>query len=86
MVYIRLGVHNSNLQSSAKEVTQNQWCLQAFGDHKDHKPSLYNFLKYKIRNEAQKVCVRKNSVEMNEFESLKPVEIDLDLRALELEN
>ena len=41
------------------------------------------FTKYRMRNEAQEVCVRENSVEMNELESLKLVEIDLKLKALE---
>ena len=36
-----------------------------------------------MRNEAQKVYVRENSVEMIELESLKLVKIDLKLRALE---
>jgi len=36
-----------------------------------------------MRNEAHEICVRENSVEMNELESLKLVEIDLELRDLE---
>ena len=35
-----------------------------------------------MRNEAQEVCVRENSVLKNEFKGLKLVEIDLKLRAL----
>jgi len=34
----KIGVQNSNSQSSTKEVAQR--CLQALGDHKDHKYSL----------------------------------------------
>ena len=36
-----------------------------------------------MRNEVQEVCVREKSVEMSELESLKLVEIDLKLNALE---
>ena len=37
-----------------------------------------------MRSEAQEVCERENSVEMNEFKSKKYVEIDLEMRALEI--
>ena len=37
-----------------------------------------------MRSEAQEVCERKNSVEMNEFKSWKLVEIGLKLRSLEV--
>ena len=47
---------NLNKRDSTK-----QWCLQAFGDYK-RKPSLYNSFEYRMRNEAQEVCVRENSV------------------------
>ena len=43
----------------------------------------YNFLSYRMRSEAQKICERENSVEMNEFKSWKLAEIDLKMRALE---
>ena len=39
-----------------------------------------------MRNETQEVCVRENSVKMNELESLKLVKIDLKLGALETLN
>ena len=48
--------------TSTQEVAQSQRSLQALGDHKNHKPSLYNFLEYRMRNKAQKVYVRENSV------------------------
>ena len=83
IIYTRSEVYNSNLQSSTHEVTRSQWSLQALGDHKDHKPSLYNFLGYRTRNETQGVYVRENSVEMNRLESLKLVKIDLKLRDFE---
>ena len=37
-----------------------------------------------VRSEAQEVCERKNSVEMNEFKSWKLAEIGLEMRALEV--
>jgi len=49
MIYTRPRVYNSNLQSSTQEVAQSQWSLQALDDHKDHKLSLYNFLKYRMK-------------------------------------
>ena len=42
-VYIRPGVHNSNLQFTTQEVAHDQWTLQALDSHKDYKFSPYNF-------------------------------------------
>ena len=36
-----------------------------------------------MRSEAQVVCERENSVDINEFKSRKLVEIGLEMRALE---
>ena len=64
MFFKRSGVYNSNLQSSTQVIAQSQWNLLALGGHKDHKSSLYNFLEYRMRNEAQKsLCERKFSLE-----------------------
>ena len=82
----KIGVHNSNSQSSTQEVAQSQWGLQVLGDHKDHKQSLLQLpILFDMRWSSRSLWKRK-SVEMNQFKSWKLAEIGFEWKHLKQEN
>jgi len=67
-----------------QKIAQSQWGLQALGDHKDHKQSHLQLpIVFDVKWISRSLRKRK-SVEMNQFKSWKLVEIDFEMRALEV--